>query len=46
LEQELFLKAIRENLDMTEHLRDAVNSLKIVLAADESFRTGNTVLLS
>lgn len=43
LEQELFLKAIREDLDMSDHLRDAVNSLKIVLAADASFRTGKTI---
>ncbi len=45
LEQEYFLKAIVEDLDMSDHLRDAVNSLKIVLAADESFRTGMTVVL-
>ncbi len=45
LEQEYFLKAIRENLDLSDHLRDAVNSLRIVLAADESFRTGKTVEL-
>jgi predicted dehydrogenase len=45
LEQELFLKAILEDLDMSDHLRDAVNSLKIVLAADASFRSGKTVTL-
>lgn len=45
LEQEYFLKAITENLDLHDHLRDAVNSLRIVLAADESFRTGKTVEL-
>jgi predicted dehydrogenase len=45
LEQEYFLKAIQENLDLKDHLRDAVNSLRIVLAADESFRTGKTVEL-
>jgi predicted dehydrogenase len=45
LEQEYFLKAITENLDLSNHLRDAVNSLRIVLAADESFRTGKTVEL-
>lgn len=45
LEQEYFLKAITEDLDLSEHLRDAVNSLRIVLAADESFRTGRTVNL-
>lgn len=45
LEQEYFLKTITEDLDLSEHLRDAVNSLRIVLAADESFRTGRTVEL-
>ena len=42
-EQQSFARAIRENLDLREHLADAVNSLRIVLAADESFRTGQTV---
>lgn len=45
LEQEFFLKAIRENTDLTTHMDDAVNSLKIVLAADESVKTGKTVVL-
>lgn len=45
LEQEYFLKAIFEDLDLNDHLNDAINSLKIVLAADESFKTGKTVLL-
>ncbi len=45
LEQEFLLKAIQENIDVTSHLNDAVNSLKIVLAADESVRTGQTVYL-
>jgi predicted dehydrogenase len=45
LEQEYFLKAMVEDRDMGDHLRDAVNSLRIVLAADESFRTGKTVAL-
>jgi len=45
LEQEYFLKAITEDIDLEGHLRDAVNSLRIVLAADESFRTGITVEL-
>ena len=45
LEQELFLKAIRGQIELTDHLRDAVNSLRIVLAADESFKTGKTVML-
>ena len=33
-EQAYFLKAIREDLDLTDSMNDAVNSLKIVLAAD------------
>ncbi|WP_222984591.1 Gfo/Idh/MocA family protein [Flagellimonas meishanensis] len=45
LEQEFFLRAILEDLDLTNHLNDAINSLKIVLAADESVRTGKTVPL-
>jgi len=45
LEQEYFLKAITDDLDLSNHLKDAVNSLRIVLAADESFRTGKTVEL-
>ena len=45
LEQEYFLNAINEDIDLSDHLEDAVNSLKIVLAADESFRTGKTVEL-
>lgn len=43
LEQEYLLKAIKEDLDLAQHLKDAVNSLRIVLAADESFKTGKTV---
>ncbi len=45
LEQQYFLKAIIEDLDLSDHLNDAVNSLKIVLAADESFKTNKTVIL-
>lgn len=44
-EQAYFLKAIREDLDLSEHLEDAINSLHIVLAADESVRTGQVVQL-
>lgn len=45
-EQTFFLKAIREDLDLREHLQDAINSLRIVLAADESVRTGQVVSLN
>jgi predicted dehydrogenase len=43
LEQLYLLKAIKEDIDLDQHLRDAVNSLRIVLAADESFKTGKTI---
>ena len=45
LEQQYFLNAIVQNQSLDNHLRDAVNSLRIVLAADESYRTGKTVAL-
>ncbi len=45
LEQEFLQRAIHEDLDMSSHLSDAVNSLKIVLAADESIRMGKIVYL-
>jgi predicted dehydrogenase len=43
LEQRFFLDAITNDRDLGAHLEDAVNSLRIVLAADEAFRTGRTV---
>ena len=45
LEQEFLLKTIAEDIDLTAHVNDAINSMKIGLAADESFRTGKTVEL-
>jgi len=42
-EQDYFLKSINENIDLTAHMNDAINSLKIVLAADESFKTGQSI---
>jgi predicted dehydrogenase len=44
-EQAYLLRAIREDLDLTDHMNDAVNSLRIVLAADESIRTRQVVTL-
>jgi Predicted dehydrogenases and related proteins len=44
-EQRFLLRAIDEDLDLTDHMRDAVRSLRIVLAADESVRTGQVVSL-
>lgn len=45
-EQEFFLNAILKNADLTDHINDAVNSLKIAFACDESVRTGNPVTLN
>ena len=42
-EQRLFLRAIRGEVDLSEHIEDAMNSLRIVFAADESMRTGEVV---
>ncbi len=42
-EQRAFLKAIRDDEDLTEHARGAIESLRIALAADESIRTGRLV---
>lgn len=44
-EQRYFLKAIQEDIDLTDHVQDAVNSLKIAFACDESVRTGQVVYL-
>ena len=44
-EQEYFLRAIQQDVDLSDHMHDAVNSLRIVLAADESVRTGQIVTL-
>ena len=44
-EQRFLLKAIDEDVDLTAHMNDAVKSLKIVLGADESVRTGRVVAL-
>ncbi len=46
LEQRFFLRAIQDDLDLTRHLDRAVDSLRIVLAADESIRTGEIVTLN
>jgi predicted dehydrogenase len=44
-EQRYLLKAIEENIDLTDHMNDAVKSLKIVIAAAESINTGQVVAL-
>ena len=45
-EQEYLLRAIRDDVDLTQHLADAVDSLRIVLAADQSAREGRTITLA
>jgi len=42
-EQQFLLNAIQNDVDLSDHMDDAVNSLKIVLAADEAFKEGRTV---
>ena len=44
-EQAFMARAITENLDLTRHLQDAVQSLAICLAADDSVRSGQPVKL-
>ncbi|WP_170573302.1 Gfo/Idh/MocA family protein [Ruegeria atlantica] len=44
-EQAYMLRAITEDIDLTRHMNDAVQSLAICLAADESIRTGQPVSL-
>jgi hypothetical protein len=44
-EQAFVARAIREDIDLSRHLQDAVQSLAICLAADESVRTGVPVKL-
>jgi len=45
-EQRFFHRAITEDLGLAEHMRDAVNSLRIVLAADEFGPAGRTIELN
>jgi hypothetical protein len=45
LEQAYMLKAINDDIDLTRHMDDAVQSLRICLAADESARSGKPVYL-
>ncbi|HLW20688.1 MAG TPA: Gfo/Idh/MocA family oxidoreductase, partial [Cyclobacteriaceae bacterium] len=35
-EQQYFLKSIQEDLDLSDHMEDAINSLRIAFACDES----------
>ena len=44
-EQQVLLDAIVNDVDLGEHMDDAVNSLRIVLAADAAFKSGQTIEL-
>ena len=44
-EQAYMLRAIAEDIDLTRHMSDALQSLRICLAADESIRSGRPILL-
>lgn len=44
-EQRFFLRAIKDDLDLSAHAEDAVNSLRIAFACDESVKTGTVVSL-
>lgn len=45
-EQAFLLEAIRADLDLSEHMESAVNSLRIVIAADRSIQTREVVHLA
>lgn len=45
-EQRFLLNAIQNHLDLSDHAQDAVNSLRIAFACDESIRTGRIISLS
>ena len=45
IEQRYLLKVIEENLDITQDMVDVINSMKIVLAADKSIRTGKQIII-
>jgi len=42
-EQLYFLDAIKNDVDLSDHLQDAVSSLEVVLACDASVKSGKTV---
>ena len=45
-EQEYLLRAIAEDIDLSDHVEDAVNSLKVCYAAVESYTTGRAIHLA
>ncbi len=44
-EQQFFLRAVRDDLDLSGHWQGAYDSLRIVLAADQSRKEGRTIAL-
>lgn len=44
-EQRFFYKAISEDIDLADSIQDAINSLRIAFACDQSVRTGQIVQL-
>ena len=44
-EQRYFLRSVIEDIDLSAHIEDAVNSLRIAFACDESVKTGKVVSL-
>lgn len=44
-QQHYFYEAIVNDADLTDHMNDAVNSLRIAFACDESVKTGQVVML-
>lgn len=44
-QQQYFYKSILENVDLNNHMQDAVDSLKIAFACDQSVKTGEIVRL-
>jgi predicted dehydrogenase len=44
-EQLYFLNAIKSDIDLTDHVQDAINSLRVAFACDESVRSGQPVML-
>ena len=42
-EQRYLLKIIEEDIDISQEMKDVINSMKIVLAADKSIKTGKQV---
>ncbi|MBT6440839.1 MAG: gfo/Idh/MocA family oxidoreductase, partial [Alphaproteobacteria bacterium] len=42
-EQELFLKAIVEDMDLTDLMQSAVDTFRLTMAADQSIREGRAI---